>query len=105
MYHQKKAKSHIPPANTHRAAKNKHSEVGIAHTHRFSLDNNSDISAKDTSHQPPEAMNLLEPLTKFIENLQEDSSANQVPVRLDHLKEDSSANQMPVRLGHLKEAS
>jgi len=37
---------------------------------------------------------------------QEDSLANQVPVRLDHLKvEDSSTNQILVRLDHLKENS
>jgi len=104
MYDQEKHRPSRPSTNTHTTAEKEHSAARIAHSHRFPLDDSSDVSVEDTPHQPPEAMNLLEPLIKFFENLKEDSSANQVPVRLDHLKEeDSSANQVPVRLDRLKE--
>jgi len=40
----------------------------------FSLDNPSELSIEIPSHEPPEALNALEPLTKFFENLKEDSA-------------------------------
>jgi len=71
------------PLYTDKTAKKRYPEDGIADTHRFSLDNPSDISFEDPSYEPPEATNLLEPLIKFIQNLKEDSSANQMPAQLD----------------------
>jgi len=83
MYDQEKRKSSHSSFNTDNAAKKRYSEDGIADTHLFSLDKTLEVSIEDPSYEPPEATNFLEPLTKLIKNLKEDSSANQMPAQLD----------------------
>jgi len=74
---QKKENPHIPHSTQIKPPKHRCSEDGIAHL--FSLDNPSDASVEDSSHEPPETTNFLEPLTKLIKNFKEVSSANQMP--------------------------
>jgi len=81
LYDQEKENSHIPHSTQIKPPKHRCSEDGITHTHLFSLDNPSDASVEDSSHEPPEATNFLEPLTKLIKNFKEVSSANKTPAQ------------------------
>jgi len=59
IYDQEKRKSSHSLLHRDKAVKKRYSEDGTAYTLLFSLDNPSDISFEDPSHEPPEATRFL----------------------------------------------